>query len=301
MKKNKIIMWTISLVFIFMVIACGYFGYNYTIITDKNISNTFDENVSWYSKYRFISHSLGEINGHKYTNSKEGFENSYSNGNRIFDADVIFTRDDVLVLRHSWTDDLGQNDLNTRITTYDSELGMPQIKKEEKPSYEEFMSSKIFSEYTPMSFEDLLEFMRIYQDMYVAIDCKEDISKTYQYIVDMANNKNQQEILNRIIVSFYRYEDYDKVNSIYPFKNYAIRQYPNLVHDWNELLSFCLQKKIYVVNVSKKYVNKKELKPFLENGIKIFVETVDTKSEMKKLQKEGVSGFITNSLYENKI
>ena len=59
-----------------------------------------DEENAWYTKYQFISHAGGGIDGKLYSNSLEAWELSYSNGNRVFDSDMMFTKDGELVLRH---------------------------------------------------------------------------------------------------------------------------------------------------------------------------------------------------------
>lgn len=63
-------------------------------------SPIISDSGEWYKKYHIISHGGGEIGGKCNTNSAEAWEKSYLKGNRIFDADLAFTGDHILVLRH---------------------------------------------------------------------------------------------------------------------------------------------------------------------------------------------------------
>jgi hypothetical protein len=50
-----------------------------------------------------ISHAMGEIDGHYYTNSLEAFQYSYYNkGSRVFEVDFELTLEGILVARHDW-------------------------------------------------------------------------------------------------------------------------------------------------------------------------------------------------------
>ena len=97
------------------------------VILLKEIKSTYSG--EWYKKYHIISHGGGEIGGKCNTNSAEAWEKSYLKGNRIFDADLAFTGDHILVLRHEWSDDLGQDN----------------ISEDRIPDYEEFMNTPIHS------------------------------------------------------------------------------------------------------------------------------------------------------------
>ena len=58
-----------------------------------------------------IAHSLGGIENGKYSNSLEAFQSNYAKGMRVFETDFSWTSDHVLVLRHDWERELGQEGL----------------------------------------------------------------------------------------------------------------------------------------------------------------------------------------------
>ena len=62
---------------------------------DKIIEQSMDPS-------RFIAHAGGEIEGHTYTNSLEAMDQAYDNGFRLFELDIIKTRDGHFVAEHDW-------------------------------------------------------------------------------------------------------------------------------------------------------------------------------------------------------
>lgn len=51
---------------------------------------------------RFIAHAGGEINGKRYSNSLNALNNSYKNGFKLFELDIIETSDGYYVAGHDW-------------------------------------------------------------------------------------------------------------------------------------------------------------------------------------------------------
>lgn len=101
---------------------------------------------------RIIAHAGGAIdlgNGFLfYTNSKEALDNSYKNGFRLFELDIIKTSDNVYVAAHDW------NDWQKR-TNYKGKL---------PPSLQEFKSTKIYDKLTPLDINDINEWFSKHKD-----------------------------------------------------------------------------------------------------------------------------------------
>lgn len=76
-------------------------------------------------------------------------------------------------------------------------------------TYEEFKNVKIKDKYTTMGFDDLVNCMKKYKDIYVMIDIGsktyEDTKKIYSEILNVTQDKN---ILDRLITgwTYYRYD-----------------------------------------------------------------------------------------------
>ena len=56
----------------------------------------------WYDNGKIIVHALGEIDGVTYSNSKEAMENSYYNGKKLLECDLLMTSDNQVVACHDW-------------------------------------------------------------------------------------------------------------------------------------------------------------------------------------------------------
>ena len=266
LKNNKIIIFIIILLLILLV---RIIYYNFNLME-----------VMWYDKYSIIAHALGEIDGYSYTNSYESFLKSYNNGVRVFDADVKKTSDGEFVLRHDWNDDLK--------TYYNSGT---------IPTLEEFKMNKIYGKYTPITLEEFLKLMDKYSDIYVAFDAKNNIIDVWKNIVNLAKKNNLESVLNRVIVSFYSYEDYYNLKEIYSFKNYAIRYYWD-DKSCDELLDFCNKNNIKVINVMKSRLNKEGCNLY-QGGINIFIAVENDIKEFNNYKKLGIKGVVSDFIKEN--
>ena len=124
----------------------------------------------------------GGINGKLYSNSLEAWNLSYKNGNRVFDADLMFTTDGQVVLRHENSDNL---ELSEKIISKSAfkitDTGCLEIIIDDYPlTFEEFMDSKIYNKYTPISLEKMIDYMYEHKDLYISVDSKNNIKKIYK-------------------------------------------------------------------------------------------------------------------------
>lgn len=97
-------------------------------------------------------HALGSIDGIPNTNSREALENSYQQGNRLLECDMIMTSDRELVACHDWI-------------FWRQNTGVERPSGLEKgeiyiPTLEVFMEHKFLGKYTPLSFADLALFLK---------------------------------------------------------------------------------------------------------------------------------------------
>lgn len=270
-------------------------------VKENEIKKIEDEKMAWYNKYHFIAHSGGMIDGKIYTNSLEAWNYSYEKKNRVFDADLAFTSDKKLVLQHAWNDNFEYFSvpINKSNSYLDRHGQIRYLVNENILKYDEFMNKNKYFKYTPMDCKMMIEYMHEHDDLYVACDTKDDPAETYEYLVNMAKKMNCEDVLNRIIVSIYDYEMYDKIKNVYPFKNITIRQYIYLPHNYYELADFCTKHSIHVVNISSCYADDEGVKLLENKGIHVYVAVIDYISDMKNYYKNGIDGAVTNCLYED--
>lgn len=260
-----------------------------------------DEENAWYTKYHFIAHAGGEIDGKTYTNSVQAWTLSYEKGNRVFDADMNYTSDGVMVLRHDWNDNLEQGvAIKDSTKNYTDRNGMNRfLSPQEQMDYKTFMSTKMYYKYDGMSCEDMLEYMADHEDLYVATDMKGNMAESYRYLVDTAKKLNLEEVLDRIIVNIYDFDTYDSIMEVHDFKNVTARQQYVDPQNYYELIQFCVTHNIHVVNISSCYMDDENVKLFKEYGIHTYVAITDYISDMKEYRALGADGAVTNWLCES--
>lgn len=245
----------------------------------------------------------GGINGMSYTNSLEAWEYHYARGTRVFDADLSFTSDSVLVLRHGWNDNLEQTSEPIKAGKYIKDRNGSVGYKMRKPylmDFQTFKKTYIHFLYSPQSVHDMIHFMKIHPDVYMATDIKSDnLTKGYLDVVKCANDSNATDVLDRIIVSVYTDNDLSVVQRCYPFKHIVIRQYINHPHNYSELASLCIRNNIHVVNVSACYAEDEGVKWLHSKGIHTYIAVVDYLSDMRDYIKLGFEGCVSNYIDED--
>lgn len=269
-----------------------------------------DDTTQFYAKYRLIAHAGGAIEGKCYTNSKEAFEYSYQKGNRIFDADLAFTSDSVLVLRHSWSDYLETEDVDSKsLRRWIDANGQHRTSQSNVniPTYDEFSSNLIHKLYTPMNCKDLIMFMQEHQDVYVAPDMKmQSPDVGYKYFIDLCEELDAMDVLDRIIVTVYTFEHYNDICQIYPFSNSTLRQFAGshlkglrTTHNYYELVNFCINNNIHTISLSACFANDEGVQMLMSKGINVYIAVCDYWTDFIEYEKLGFKGAISNSLYES--
>ncbi len=187
-------------------------------IKAQGITKYYELDNSWASGRVFCAHAGGDAGGELYTNSKEAFLESYSEGYRVFEIDLTLTDDGQLVACH---------DANTwrKIAGYATE---------ENPSagpaytHQNFMASSLYDVYTPLDCKALLKLLKKYPDAYLITDTKStDLTTVYkQFSALVACAKEvDEDLLERIIPQVYTQEMFYTVMDIYPFPSAILALY----------------------------------------------------------------------------
>lgn len=174
----------------------------------------------------FIAHALGGIDGNTYTNSLEAFEQSYASGYRIFEIDLSFP-------------DTGY----TLIACHDRDQWIEKANADTDAvfSYENFMSSALCGQYTPLDYRDVIDLMAAYPDVYIVTDTKymDKVSILLQFsqLVRYAQSVDES-VLSRLIPQIYNENMLIPVMSVYPFSSviYTLYQSGSTL---DEAIDFC--------------------------------------------------------------
>lgn len=119
---------------------------------------------------RFIAHAAGGIEGYIYTNSLDALQYSYSQGMRLFEIDLLPTKDLHLVGSHSWS---GESSWAVRTGS-----------SVEIPTLAEFKSKLIDNRFQPVDFYDLNAFFSEHNDAILVTDKTEDYLFLEENFVD---------------------------------------------------------------------------------------------------------------------
>jgi len=148
--------------------------------------------------------------------------------------------------------------------------------------------------------------MKKYTDLYIVIDSKEEfwsdykLTSVYKEIVSECQ-KIDSSLLKRFIVQLYDFDDYQKIQEIYPFSSHIFSLYQMADISIKEIVYYCLWNKIEVIAVPSDFFDSKlltseELAFIQSKNLKIFVYTVNKKEEYEKFRKLGIDGVYTDYL-----
>lgn len=230
----------------------------------------------WCNNTKLIHHAGGGIDGLDYTNSKEALESSLSNGNRHIEIDFLYTSDEKLVCMHFWDEEYGS---------------------ETAPTLQEFISSKIYGKYTPMTASDLIQYMEEYPDLYIIIDTKS--SDHTQVISDLVQlSSYNTDITDRFIIQLYDGGIKKNILQLYPFsdQNFLFTAYKFKPRFSNKIMNICYNENIYIVTIPYGSWDQETIDLFRSKNIIIYEHTINRPDQANEELRKGVHGLYTDFL-----
>ena len=269
-----------KVVWISVIIVCLIGGY---LFVESKIEKVTKKE---FSEHNIITHAMGEIEGNIYTNSKEAFISNYKKGARVFEVDLVETLDGHIVARHDWNNKLYE----TLNQDYAPE-------EENKPlTYEQFKSLKIHNKYTPIDFEDILDLMSKYKDIYIVTDTKsgypEDAKRVFDKMIKMINEKDSS-LIERLVPQIYSQAMYPAIKELYDFNNVLYTLYMDLSED-EQVLNFVLENNIAGVVMSEGRYSKDLIKSLNDNNVKSYIHTINDPKVANNYIKSGIFGIYTD-------
>ncbi|NHF59072.1 hypothetical protein FK220_006960 [Flavobacteriaceae bacterium TP-CH-4] len=200
------------------------------------------------SNDRYIAHAGGEVDGIKSTNSLEALDQNYRRGFRLFELDIIKTKDGQLVAAHDWK-------MWARFTDYTGELPV---------THAEFKKHKIYGKYTTMDFEAINRWFAAHPDAILVTDKVNDPIQFAEQFVDKSR-------LVMELFSLMSIEEASK-NGISPM----ISQEP-LAKIKGDKLTYLEANKVQYVALSRRIIQKEIdlLLALRDAGIKVYVYNVN--------------------------
>lgn len=251
------------------------------------------EPVPWI-EHKLIAHALGGINNSTYTNSLEALDESIKEGYKLVEADILLTRDNQLVLRHDWG--VGSYlHLNQAYVENGSGYYIPTL--------DEFINLPILNQYTPMTFVDLLNYMKIHKDFYVVTDTKyltpEEYLPEFKLIVKEIN-KVDPRLLDRFIIQFYNQEMYYNLSQNFPFKEYLFTIYAvDITND--ELIRFMTDNQLKYLTMYEGRIEQEFIDELTNLGIYTLTHTINDLTKVSDYLYIGLDGIYTDTVLMEEI
>jgi hypothetical protein len=242
------------------------------------------------------THAMGTVDGIRFTNSREAFEESYGKGIRVFECDIARDSAGVLYLCH------GGAPMQTIIKTGGDGFQplMSNIFNELDGrfpvSFEKLAEEKIYGRYTPLRLEDLIALMQEYPDIAVIVDPKTDMRSIFEAIAKLDKDAFLRMMLTCPIPKleeFAETEGRESIGAILLREGDMDGDLPDRRSTHNDLIRTCLRNGIKILQVPVARVNKGFAELAERFGIRLCVPLLDVSVEAKqsKCAAMGVSIF----------
>ncbi|MCL2851206.1 MAG: hypothetical protein FWE01_02490 [Firmicutes bacterium] len=292
-RTKKILLGSLAGTLIFAVgisagigVAIGALGMGQTRVAVLNITEGF-------RIHQRIAHAMGGIDGRIHTNSLEAFNLAYQNGFRVFEIDLrlIGENQTDLVAMHS-------------IGTYNRFVNA-NFTHESQVTLDKFLNTKIYGQYTPLAWRDVVQLMYDNPEIYIVVDGKystyELVVLQYQILVTEVQEKyNYAQILSRIVPYIYHESMFYWINKVYQFPEYIFAHY--IYHpSFNRIVNFiAMTPQITAVAISFRRLDSPGFANRLANhGVVLYVHTIFSESNFQRMQRRGAYGMITPLLSPN--
>lgn len=170
-----------------------------------------------YRPYGYVAHALGSVRGHRYTNSREAFEESYAKGFRLFEIDLIALRDGGVLAAHDGME--ASYGLDRPFTS----LRRPRARR---LFYRGTPDRPLRLRHHALTGKGIVSLMRTHEDAYLITDTKGGTSpgphvRILRELVRIA----PKSVLRRIIPHVESQAHLDAFMKVYPFRNYMLALY----------------------------------------------------------------------------
>jgi sulfatase-like protein len=201
-----------------------------------------------YRSDRYIAHAAGIIDGIKYTNSKEALDHSYAQGFRLFELDIMETKDNFYVAGHDWNH-------------WAKETGYKGILPVSK---NEFLKHKIRGRFSSMDMDGINSWFAAHDDAVLVTDKVNDPKRFAAQFVD--KERLMMELFSLPAVEAATSNGVTALLSEKPLSQIK-----------GDLISYLKKHKINHVTLSRRSINKRRtlLKKLRKHKIKVYVYHVN--------------------------
>ena len=244
--------------------------------------------VSPISGFGLIAHAGGGLPGATYSNSREAFEQSASQGFDLIEVDFETTESGELVLLHGWED-----------SYYRYFSSLPRLPKplrgpwrERSGSAFEFTSTPMRGDLTPMSLGDLLLWLETHPGIRIVTDAKGDNALVLARLAERAG----PEMQNRFIPQIYAPRELPTVKAL-GYTDIIFTAYKSEL-PVRSLLTFAEAEELFALTVPWQRVMEVP-EGALESPVPVLAHTVNDVRLAEALSARGVDGLYTDFLVDD--
>ncbi len=216
------------------------------------------------------------------TNSREALLGCADTDQSLVELDFSLTADMALVCIHDWEGDY-----------LSSATKGPLLLRD-------FRATRLYDQFTPMTAEDVLAIMEIWEDMVLVTDFKDDFSLSAALLGTAARERG---LTDRIVVQIYRPSEYGVAQAA-GFRRIAYTLYAlswEQKTDTEAHLSFGKENHLEWIAFDASLLSDS---PFVENmkktGIPLYVHTVNEETTAELCRTLGIDGIYTDRLGQRK-
>jgi hypothetical protein len=171
---------------------------------------------------------------------------------------------------------------------------------------EEFLSTPLYGEYTPMSLEDFFLLLKDYPDAFVLLDSKQYSVRNYQRTiedyaeyVETAKAIGAESVLDQLIPEIYNETMFPGTALIYRFSSYIYSLWQEYtVEELEYIAQFCKEKGIPAATISEQYWTEEIQQIFDEEGILLYIYTVNDEEKAAGYIEKGAAGICTDTIFD---
>ncbi len=256
-----------------------------------DFGNSDEESNNYFAENGIVCHAGGVMEGYSVTNSLEAFNNSYENGHRFFEVDISMTSDGFLVCSHGW----GESDY---ISRYLRENKMVPY----QPTLEEFMNYSVGANYTTMSFEDFVEWVKTHEDIHCLLDIKLCTYEEAKYIAEsIYRTVGREELLTHFVMSARTPDMVKGYSDTYQFPYmhllYASDSERDVsIYEVADFLDFCSQYGISSFSIEAGDYTKEVADKLQVTDLKTYIYMVENSYDIQRFMDMGADFMISDTL-----
>ena len=211
-----------------------------------------------------------------YTNSYDALLNMYGQGNRVCEIDIRETADGVLVCAHG-TDEV-----------FADGCDLPAA-----AGSDEFLSTRIYGQFQPMTVEMLAAFMRAHPDLLIITDIIHQENESVCKIIA----ETYPDLVERFIIQIYHESEYEPIRRLgFPHIIYTLYRADDQERNYWRISHFAETHELVAITTQREqFYPWKNMLAMPHCGVPVMFHTVDDETEIHvMLQKHYVLGVYTD-------